>query len=497
MRLSVKLLFLGAVVATFFGIRYSVIDEPHLPIGAQTPIRMNLGDPLPANIFVELAKALNPTVVNISTSTTPRQQMRRPPRGGLPRDPFFDFFEQFMGPRAPVQPRQSLGTGFIIRKDGLILTNNHVIDGADVIRVQMAVENESTRNAEISAEVSAEVIGRDVRTDIALIKISTDKDLPVARLGSSKDLQVGEWVAAFGNPFGHSHTMTKGIISAIGREIDEINRFPFIQTDTSINPGNSGGPLVNMKGEVIAVNTAIDARAQGIGFAIPIDEVKSILETLEKEGVVRRGFLGVNLYPNRLDPRHAQELGIPTNEGALIVGTIPNSPAAQSGLKDYDFVTKVGDKTIRNSRDFSRAIADSPAGTELALEIYREGKKQTLKVTLGEHPDDVAPERPRRRTQQGQEAPHSLGFRVANYSQQLAQQFGLPALSSPRPVIIDVEFDSPAFKAGLAVGDIILDVNRKEVRRDSDVFKELGANQINSLRVLRGQHPVLIYVNPR
>lgn len=251
---------------------------------SSTPLKA--GDPLPADTFIELNKLVNPAVVNISTSQMPRPN-RRPPRG-YP-DPFFDLFQQFMGPGPfnfqQQQPLQALGTGFIIREDGLILTNNHVVDKADVIKVQLNENDKDTYDAKI--------IGRDSATDIALLKIESKKKLPTAQLGSSSGLQVGEWVAAFGNPYGHGHTMTKGIISALGREIDELNRFPFLQTDASINPGNSGGPLVNTQGLVIGVNTAIDARAQGIGFAIPINEVKSILPMLEKDGSIKRGFLGV------------------------------------------------------------------------------------------------------------------------------------------------------------------------------------------------------------
>jgi serine protease Do len=332
--------------------RYVFLFLFTLSLAKQTNAQLKLGDPLPQNLFVELAKLVNPTVVNISTTVMPRAQ-NMPGRqfGGGLRDPFFDFFEQFMGPLGPARPQQSLGTGFIIRKDGLILTNNHVVEKADVIKVQL------NENDKVLYE--AEILGRDARTDIALIKINTKVNLAVAALGSSKTLQVGEWVAAFGNPFGHGHTMTKGIVSAIGRELNEINKLPFIQTDASINPGNSGGPLVNAKGEVVGVNTAIDARAQGIGFAIPIDEVKSILEVLEKDGMVRRGYLGVNMYPYPLDPRNAAEIGLNTTEGALVIGTVPNSPAAKAGLKEYDLIIKFGLKEIKDSQDLMRAVQDS------------------------------------------------------------------------------------------------------------------------------------------
>jgi len=221
------------------------------------------------------------------------------------RDPFFDMLEQMYGFRGQPQPQNntprphSLGTGFLIREDGLIVTNNHVIAGADEIEVQIEEKSDKMYQAKI--------IGSDERTDIALIKIE-GKNFPSVSLGSSSDLQVGEWVAAFGNPFGQGHTLTKGIVSAKGRNLSEINRFPMIQTDTPINPGNSGGPLVNSRGQVIGVNAAIDPRAQGMGFAIPIDEVKKLLPQLEKSGHLRKGFLGIQL--GDLDPQAAMQLDL-------------------------------------------------------------------------------------------------------------------------------------------------------------------------------------------
>lgn len=453
---------------------------------SQTPPKLKLGDPLPANLFVELSKALNPTVVNISTTSIPKQRQQL--RGRPPGDPFQGFFEQFMNPNAPITPQQSLGTGFIIRKDGLIITNNHVIDGADIVKVQL---EERTKTL-----YEAEVIGRDKRTDIALIKINAGRDLPVAVLGSSTTLQVGEWVLAIGNPYGHGHSVTKGIVSAMGREIDQINKFPFIQTDASINPGNSGGPLVNSKGEVIGVNTAIDARAQGIGFAIPIDDVKSILKTLEKDGLIRRAFIGVNMYPYPIDPRNAAELGLNTTEGALIIGLVENAPAAKAGLKEYDLVVSFDGRAVETSSDFSRIVQDAKVGSTYEVEYIREGKKRKTKVTLGEHPED-SQARPKKRTYQGQRAPFDLGFSVTNYSLELANELGLPRLRDQVPVVINVDADSPAARAGLGIGDIILDVNRSKVTRDVDVLKGLKQGEINSLRVIRGNMPILIYLNAK
>jgi serine protease Do len=339
-----------------------------------------LSDPLPANLFIELAKALNPAVVNISTSMIQRQQR-------MYRDPMLDMLEKFYGIQPDQRPnynngkprRMGLGTGFIVREDGLIVTNAHVIQGADIIEVQL------TENSD--KQYQAEIVGFDERTDIALIKIKPDIKLTAVTLGSSDDAQVGEWVAAFGNPFGHGHSMTKGIISSKGREINEVNRLPLIQTDASINPGNSGGPLVNSKGLVIGVNSAIDARAQGIGFAIPIDEVKKIIPQLESRGSIRKGFLGVQL--GDIDPSTASQLGMDEFYGAVIlsVGEI-GSPAKKAGLKMYDIVTEYNGKKVRNSRDLSDLVAATEPGKKVALKILRSEKTVSLDLTVGERPED-------------------------------------------------------------------------------------------------------------
>ena len=342
---------------------------------------LKLNEPLPANLFVELAKAINPSVVNISTSALAK-------RG--PKDPMLEMLEKFYG--VPPQdeggwsnkPRRvGLGTGFIIRDDGLIVTNAHVIRDADLIEVQL------TEGAD--KQYKAEVIGSDQRTDIALIKIKPDGKLPAIHLGSSKDLEVGEWVAAFGNPYGHGHTMTKGIISSKGRAIQEINKFPLLQTDASINPGNSGGPLVNSKGQVVGVNSAIDARAQGIGFAIPIDEVKSILPQLEQNGKIRKGYLGIG--PQDLDNQTAMFLGLEEEyRGSVIVNVQPNGPADKAGLKIYDVITEVDGQKIKNAQDLIDIISDKEPTKKIKIRYYRNNKGKALEkvanVVIEERPDE-------------------------------------------------------------------------------------------------------------
>lgn len=465
-----------------------------------------LGDPLPANTFIELSKLLNPTVVSIFTS----QSVQRPGRGGrgFQRDPMEDLFEQFFGfpggPGGGMQappPRQAtgLGTGFIVRDDGLILTNNHVVQQADVIKVQL--DNNSDKFFE------ATVLGRDARTDIALIKIDAKRTLPVAQLGSSKDVQVGEFVAAFGNPYGHAHTMTKGIVSAIGRAIPELNRFPFIQTDASINPGNSGGPLVNLKGLVIGVNTAIDARAQGIGFAIPIDDVKRIVSQLEKDGRIRRGFLGVGLAS--VTPDIAEQLGLeqsadPTAEGygVIISKIVEGGPADKAGLKPYDVVLEFNGRKVANPADLSNAVADTEVGRKVPVKVLRfenENKKKTLglEVTIAENPEDsgralgkmVGPNE-EDAPKGGKVAPNDLGFRVMDETSALRKKYEV-ADEVRGPIIVDVDPRGPAARKGLRPGDVVLDVNRVAVSKATDVTKALGKGR-NLIRVARGSMIVIV-----
>lgn len=443
----------------------------------QDPPKLNLGEALPANIFVELAKAINPAIVNISTTALPRNNPRM-------RDPMLEMLEQLYGfrmsPQQQQRPQQiGLGTGFIIRDDGLIVTNNHVIAGADVINVQLD---------EKSKEVyEATLIGNDERSDIALIKINPKKKLPVAVLGSSKDLQVGEWVAAFGNPFGHGHSMTKGIISSIGRDISEINRIPLIQTDASINPGNSGGPLVNIKGQVIGVNSAIDARAQGIGFAIPIDEVKAIIPQLESKGKIARGYIGAAL--GDLDQEAAEYLGLGETRGAVITNLDPKGPAHKAGFKPYDIVTEFNGKKITNSMDLVNTVSDSPIGKPTKAKVIRDNKTLTLDVTVAEKQDDNRRVRPMAsKKYSGKKAPHKMGFTVSDATPELRKEWGLPD-NLRQPLVIETERNSLSSQAGLRVGDVILDVNKKAVETADQVIKNLkkGANTLRIARNARIQ----------
>ena len=464
-------------------------DQAARDLKSQVPLDLSkLGAPLPANLWVELSKLVNPAVVSITTTQTPKRLQSR----GAYRDPLQDFFEQFYGGRGPGGPAPSepepgamaLGTGFIIREDGLIITNNHVVEQADIIKVQL--EEGSKKLYE------AQVIGRDPRTDIALIKIDAKEKLPVAKLGESKSVQVGEYVAAFGNPYGHAHTMTTGIVSALGREIAEINRFPFIQTDASINPGNSGGPLVNTQGFVIGVNTAIDARAHGIGFAIPIDNVKQIIAQLEKDGRVHRGYIGVSIATVTDDV--AAQLGIKEAKGVLITDVLRGGPAEKSGVKPYDIIVNIGGKDIEDATALQNAVGDTAIGSTTKLKVWRfdqNGKRSDVALTIKveDAPTEIrgtgAPKQ-----YFGQKAPFDLGFKIANYTEQLASELGVRS-SEEFPLITDVDPQSPAAQVGLRPGDMIVDVNRRSTAKATDVLKFLRKGT-NLVRVIRGNTMAIV-----
>jgi serine protease Do len=453
-----------------------------LSLPQKAPV-LKLTDPLPANLFVELGKTINPAVVNISTKTLPKRIQRRN------YDPMMDLLEQFYGYQGVPQqtrPQHALGSGFIIRDDGLIITNNHVIAGADVIQVQLVEKSEKL--------YEAKVIGSDERTDIALIKISADIKFPTVTLGSSKDTEVGEWVAAFGNPLGYGHTLSKGIISAKERSLGDINKFPLLQTDTSINPGNSGGPLVNSKGLVIGVNSAIDARAiqGGIGFAIPIDEVKSILPQLEKKGRISKGFLGVGL--GILDPRTSASLGLKEEPSVVIAEVQKGGPADAGKLRPYDIVLEFNNKKITSPNEFSDAVADSEVGSKASLKVFRDGKHVSLNVVVGERPDFSSrkSERPQK-TPQGYQAPFQIGMTLVDLNDSLRQQYEIEE-SKGYPLVSDVSPQGLAAKVGVRPGDLILDVNKKEVKSAQDAVKQFNKG-INTLRLRRGEGVVIIVLD--
>ncbi len=331
---------------------------------------------VPENPFVRVAELVTPAVVNISTVTsgkgrTPSELFR--PFGN---EPFFrDFFDRFFEGTPRRRQQTSLGSGVIIDKSGLILTNNHVVKDADEITVKFANKQEA----------KGKVVGTDPKTDLAVIRVSAKEDLPVVALGNSDRLSVGEWAIAIGNPFGLDHTLTVGVISATGRsEVGIATYENFIQTDASINPGNSGGPLLNIRGEVIGINTAIVASGQGIGFAIPVNMARKVMDDLVKKGKVTRGWLGVGIQP--LTPELAKSFGVSADEGILVNQVMPKSPAEAAGLKTGDLILSVDGKPMKDPRQLQRIIAEADIGKSIEITILREREKRTLKVQVGEMP---------------------------------------------------------------------------------------------------------------
>jgi len=409
--------------------------------------------------FVDLVKKEKPAVVNISTTQVVKQKGFNHPRMDRrqnPLDEFFgdDFFRRFFGDQPPREFKsKSLGSGFIIDKAGYILTNNHVIENASEIMVKLSNEK----------EFEAKLVGRDPKTDIAVIKIEDTHDLPVVNIGNSDQLEIGEWVVAIGNPFGLEQTVTAGIVSAKGRVIGSGPYDNFIQTDASINPGNSGGPLFNVHGEVIGINTAIVASGQGIGFAIPINVAMNILPQLKEKGSVTRGWLGVMVQ--HITPDIAESLNLQNIDGALVAEVVSGGPAEKAGLKRGDVIIQFGGKSIGKMRDLPSMVASTPVGKEVELVLLRNGKEKTLVVKIGELAEEKI-------AQQKEESVGDLGIKVQGITPELADYFDLQ--TDEGVVVVNVERYSPGAEAGIRRGDIIQEVNQNPVRSLQDYRQALS-----------------------
>ncbi|MDD2735119.1 MAG: DegQ family serine endoprotease [Desulfuromonadaceae bacterium] len=407
--------------------------------------------------FADLAEKVQPAVVNISTTSTvtvpgnPFRHFLGPGQGnqGDQNDPFGDFFKNFFDQNPDRKMKQqSLGSGFIINKDGFIITNNHVVDKADEIKVKLSD----------GREFKAKVIGRDPKTDLALIKISSVfKDLPVLELGDSDKMRVGDWVLAVGNPFGLEHTVTQGIISATGRVIGSGPYDNFLQTDAPINPGNSGGPLVNLKGEVIGINSAIVPGGQGIGFAIPSALAKTIMAQLKEKGKVVRGWIGVTIQT--VTPDLAKSFGMKEAKGALVGDVVTDGPAEKGGIKTGDIIIAFDGKYVKTSNDLPRLVAETPVGKSVELTIIRESKEVRISVKIEEMTEDKI-------AVQSSTPVQSFGMKVDNITPQLHQQFSITEKSGV--VVVTVERGSLADESGIQPGDVIKEVNRKPVRTVAD-----------------------------
>ena len=408
--------------------------------------------------FVELAKKLKPSVVNISTAKTiaPQKRAQRPPNS-LGQDPFDDFFNRFFDniPQHSFKQR-SLGSGFIISNDGYILTNNHVVAGADEIKIKLSD----------GREFKAEVKGTDEKLDLAVLKIDVKGGLPVAQLGDSDTIQVGEWVMAIGNPFGLNQTVTAGIVSAMGRVIGSGPYDDFIQTDASINPGNSGGPLFNADGRVIGINTAIVAGGQGIGFAIPINMAKGVLPQLEEKGKVTRGWLGVGIQP--VTPELAQSFGVEGEKGALVADVTKDSPADKGGLKSGDIILEFDGKQIQEMNNLPRLVAVTPVGKKVKLKILRNGKPETVSVTIEKLKDGEESAQPGA-------VQDRMGMTVRELNAELAAQIGIKETKGV--VVMAVKPGGLAEEAGIASGDVIKEINGIKINTATDFTKAVSAHK--------------------
>jgi serine protease Do len=432
--------------------------------------------------FATLAERVAPSVVNISTT----QEVKGFSQPFGPDDPLREFwepFERFFGPRSgPVPPRgpfkqRSLGSGFVIAKDGYIVTNNHVVEDADEIIVRLAN----------GKEAEAKLIGRDAKTDLALIRVEQFNDLTPATTGDSDALRVGEWVLAIGNPFGLDNTVTAGIVSAKGRHIGGPYD-NFIQTDASINPGNSGGPLVNARGEVVGINTAIFTRTGGnvgIGFAIPISLANEVLTDLKDKGKVTRGWLGVMIQ--RVTPEIAESLGVQDPQGALVADVIDDGPASSAGIKTGDVIVEYDGSPVKDSAELPLMVARTSVGKSVSVEVVRNGERKRFDVTVGELPEGEPEAEPESETGE-------WGLAVQTLTPEIADSLGL-SRDLKGVVVTAVEPGSPAGEAGLQRSDIILEVNRKAVANLSEYRKALrGAEKGKSILLLvrRGENTIFL-----
>ncbi len=431
--------------------------------------------------FSHLAEQSSPSVVNIRTVKIIKggghvfRHFKRGPFGE--DDPMRDFFDRFFGEEQQRDFKQrSLGSGFIIGKDGYIVTNNHVIENAD--KIEVILKNEK--------EFDAEIVGRDANTDLALIKIKAIDDLPVLKFGDSDTLSVGQWVMAIGNPFGLGHTVTAGIVSAKGRVIGSGPYDNFIQTDASINPGNSGGPLLNMAGEVVGINTAIIAGGQGIGFAIPVNLAKGIIEQLKNSGEVTRGWLGVGIQD--LSEEVADYYGIKERKGVLVTEVFPDDPADIAGIKPKDIILAVDGKTVENARELTGIIANIRVGDKVKIKVLRDRKTKTFKAVIAKRQDNIVASRGTRKEHRGE-----LGMRVEDLTPEMAHRFNIK--EDKGVIVVGVEQGSKAADSGLLVRDVIKEVNRQDISTVKDlntaIEKIKDGDAINML-IWRKNHGFLV-----
>lgn len=408
--------------------------------------------------FNWLAEKVSPAVVNIRTVKIIKnggpvfRHFHQSPWGK--DDPFNDFFKRFFGDGQQQEYKQrSLGSGFIIDEEGYIVTNNHVIEGADEIKVKL-------NNGK---EYDAEIMGRDPNTDLALIKIKSRSDFPFVVIGDSDNLKVGEWVVAIGSPFGLEHTVTAGIVSAKGRVIGSGPYDDFIQTDASINPGNSGGPLLNMKGEVIGINTAIIAGGNGIGFAVPVNIAKNIIDQLKTEGEVTRGWLGVAIQD--VSEEMSEYYKIKEKKGALVADVFEGNPADNAGIKVMDIILEINGKNIETSRQLTRTIADLKVGETVKIKVLRDGIEKMFKVKIAKR-DDKSVASAKTSNDKHEEEEDIFGITVSDLIPEIARRFKI--IETKGLIVVGVESGSKGYDADVRVGDLIKEVNHQPTETVED-----------------------------
>jgi serine protease Do len=431
--------------------------------------------------FADLAAQLLPTVVNIATSQTLKAP--KSPRLNLPPgSPLEDLFKNFLGPRSDA-PRHvtSLGSGFIIDPSGYIVTNNHVIDNSDQITVTL---NDGT-------SLPAKLVGRDLKTDLALLKVKPAKPLPATHFGDSDKARIGDWVIAIGDPFGIGSSVTAGIVSARNRNINAGPYDDFIQTDAPINRGNSGGPLFDMSGNVIGINSEIfspSGGSVGIGFAIPSNLAREVVAQLRRFGIARRGWIGVRIQ--QVTSEIADALGLPSTHGALVAGVTAGGPAAKTGLHNGDLITGFDGKPVADDRVLPRIVADTPIGKTVNVDILRKARKATLRITVAKLAEDK-PDRPAKAAPPPKKSRSKLG--QLGLSLGLLDGAGREKYKVARNVqgvlVMSVDPDSPAARKNLREGDVIVEVRGQKMKTPDDVTKQVDAD------VKAGRKTELLLIN--
>ncbi|QDF04473.1 trypsin-like peptidase domain-containing protein [Myxococcus xanthus] len=457
----------------------AVAQAPKSPPAATQPSAGNVLQP--ATREAQTLPSLAPLVESVKSAVVNVDVQAR--GGGMPRGMEDNpLFERFFGGgreggsqrREPL--RQGAGSGFIIDPKGVVLTNNHVVEDAISITIRL----------DDGRSFSGEVVGRDPLTDVALVRLKEKvENLPTVKLGDSDALRVGDWVVAIGNPFGLASSVSLGIVSARAREIGASQYDEFLQTDAAINPGNSGGPLFNMKGEVVGINTAIVGGGSGIGFAVPSNLIGSLLPQLEKEGSVTRAWLGVGIQDLTRDL--ASALNLPVNQGAILTQVMPSSPAAKAGLKQDDVVIAIDGRTVTSSGELTRTVALKRPGSTSTLTLFRDGKKQDVKVALGTRPDLEGVASAKQRPEDQQESSRRVGVSLQNLDARTAQQAGFT--DSSGALITDVVPGSPADRAQLEPGMVVIEANRKKVENADALARIIKGAASGSTLLLRVTAP--------